>query len=252
MNFTDAHLAWGERICFAFDNFSSVGDIGERAKELAQYGIGYGKIGMEAFDEFGGAAIQAVREAGLKVFLDVKKKDIPQTVENTIKKLVKYDANMINIHADGGIEMMKYAMEGARKGADIYSLAIPKIIGITLLTSIDKKCLNNELRIPGEPKDHAYHLAMQCIEAGLPGIVCAGTDVANIRKTVPEDFYIITPGIRMPTDDVNDQKRITTPSEAINDGSSLLVIGRPMTAATAKERETKIYNILEHLVLHAA
>jgi len=122
--------------------------------------------------------------------------------------------------------MMKAAARGAAAAA-----RRPKILGVTLLTSIDSSMLNNELAVPLSAGDYVSHLAEKAVEAGIDGLVCSAADLEAVKPSVPDGFEIVTPGIRPAGTDANDQKRVAAPDWAVRNGATLLVIGRPITGA---------------------
>ena len=128
--------------------------------------------------------------------------------------------------------MMQAAFEGAREASTMHKRRMPKIIAVTVLTSIDQEVLNTDLRIPGNVEDQVLHLATLTYQAGLDGIVCSAADLPVIKGHLPRDFFYVTPGIKGPqTAAGSDQKRVCTPRNAIRDGASIVVIGRAITAA---------------------
>ena len=216
------------KVCLALD-VSDLKEVERLVEELHEL-VGLYKIGMELYVSEGPKAIRTVKEAGGDVFLDLKFKDIPNTVRGAARSAAKHGVYMFNVHVDGGKKMMESALEGAREGAKIYGTRIPKVVGVTVLTSIDQETLNKELKIPGKVEDRVLHYAKLAEDAGLDGIVCAAADLLYVRPNLREDFMYITPGIKAPSGVVGvDQKRVYTPGKAIRDGASILVIGRAIT-----------------------
>src|SRR3989344_2459726 len=154
-----------------------------------------------------------------------------------------------NVHAFGGLEMMKAAVEGVRKASEEYGKRKPKILGVTILTSIDQKIMNEQLRIPGTVQDQVLHLARLSHEAGLDGIVCSAADLYAVRDKLPENFMYVTPGIQgTKTPAGEDQKRVFSPGNAIKAGSNILVVGRAITSPkTSEERQQAAYEILQDM-----
>ncbi len=188
--------------------------------------VGYVKIGMEFFYANGAAGYAAVAEAGIPVFLDLKLHDIPNTVEQGLRSLMKLAPApaIINVHATGGLDMMK-AARTAVTGAT-------KLIAVTVLTSLS----NDNIWAAGfdparDTAEQALTLARLTQAAGLDGIVCSPHDLAGVRKALPRAFLTVVPGIRPADTAANDQKRIATPSAAVAAGADILVIGRAITAA---------------------
>jgi orotidine-5'-phosphate decarboxylase len=139
---------------------------------------------------------------------------------------------MFNVHASGGREMMQAAREGAQNAREKHGLRMPKIIGVTVLTSISQQILNTEVRVPGSLEEHVLALAKLSQRSGLDGIVCSAADLPRITHELPPNFLYVTPGIKGPnTEAGSDQKRVMTPYNAIKNGASLLVIGRAIYGA---------------------
>ena len=187
----------------------------------------YVKIGMELTYGSGLEIIREVQKMGHKIFLDLKLHDIPNTVKGGMKNLAKLGVDIVNVHAAGGIEMMKAAMQGLEEGAA--GGQRPKCIAITILTSITKDMMNEELGIPGEVQDTAIRYALNAKAAGLDGVVCSVHEAKAIHEACGSDFLTVTPGIRLATDSVNDQKRVATPAYAKEQGCDMIVVGRSIT-----------------------
>jgi orotidine-5'-phosphate decarboxylase len=163
--------------------------------------------------------VEMIQERGIDVWRDWKHKDIPRTVEGFIIADVKEKIAMTTVHADGGIEMMKYAVKGT-EGSDL------KILGITVLTSIDQKTLNEELEILGELIDKVLRYALNAEEAGLDGVVASAKEAQILREKLKPETLIVTPGIKPEwAAKAVDQKRVVTPYKAILNGSDYLVVG---------------------------
>ena len=197
-------------------------------------GIGAGrpfvKIGMELFYAEGPVMIKQLKERGHKVFLDLKLHDIPNTVKKSMQVLGEYGVDMVNVHAAGGIEMMKAAKEGLMLGAARYAEK-PKLIAVTQLTSTDEEALHNELLIEKPMKEVVKQYALNAKEAGLDGVVCSAHEAAEIHSVCGDDFLTVTPGIRFAERTSDDQKRVMSPAQAKDAGSDYIVVGRPITAA---------------------
>lgn len=184
------------------------------------------KVGMELFYSMGPKVIHEAKDRGYKVFLDLKLHDIPNTVGQSIKALTQLPVDMINVHAAGGSEMMKRAAESAN--ASKYS---PLLIAVTQLTSTTTEQMNREQRIPGDIVESVSHFAKLAKDSGCHGVVSSPHEVQAIKLICGSRFLTVTPGIRPADSDVQDQKRITTPSEALKLGTDFMVIGRPITQA---------------------
>ena len=233
-------------MCLALDNLKTFDEIKLRVEELSPL-VGLFKIGKELFTRFGPEVVALVHEYGAEVFLDLKFHDIPNTVKGAAYAATQLGVSIFNVHASGGRFMMQAALEGAREASNTHKRRMPKIIAVTVLTSIDQEVLNADLRIPGSVEDQVLHLATLTQRAGLDGIVCAAADLPAIKGHLPHDFFYVTPGIKGPqTAAGEDQKRVCTPRNAIRDGASILVIGRAITAAP--DRFAAAQDILRDLV----
>ena len=188
------------------------------------------KIGMELFYSCGVKAIELVEKYDKDIFLDLKFHDIPNTVYAASKVAVRFGVFMFNVHASGGIDMMKKAVEGAEEESEKLGMARPKILGVTVLTSLNKTALN-KIGILKTPEEEVLNLAGLAKEAGLDGVVASPEEITAIRKNTGKDFLIVTPGVRPEGSETGDQKRVTTPKEAFQRGADYIVIGRPVTKA---------------------
>ncbi len=159
------------------------------------------------------------------MFLDLKFHDIPNTVAKAVASAARLDVQMLTVHASGGTEMLRAAQAAANEADNS-----PLILAVTVLTSMDETDLA-EIGIEKNPAQQVQHLATLATAAGLKALVCSPMEIAPLRKILPDDIQLITPGIRPANSDTGDQKRIMTPAEAINAGASWLVIGRPICAA---------------------
>ncbi len=190
----------------------------------------YVKIGMELAYACGLDIVREVKEMGHKVFLDLKLHDIPNTVKGGMKNLAALGVDIVNCHCAGGIEMMKAAKQGILEGTP-EGCERAKVIGVTILTSVSKEAMNNELGIDGEVIDTVVQYAKNAKEAGLDGVVCSVHEAAAIHAACGDDFLTVTPGIRLAGNDANDQKRIATPEYARQQGCDMIVVGRSITKA---------------------
>ena len=188
------------------------------------------KVGSQLFCKEGPDAVRALKEKGKKVFLDLKFHDIPNTVANAVANGVSMGADMVNVHASGGSEMMKRSVEAGVKAAP--AGVNPLIIAVTVLTSMDESglraAINSDVATPAE---HVKHLAKLAKSSGMNGVVCSAHEIDIIREVCGEDFLLIVPGIRPAGSAVGDQKRVMTPSEAAGKGADFIVVGRPVLQA---------------------
>lgn len=188
------------------------------------------KVGMELFYQEGPSIIHFLKESGHRIFLDLKLHDIPNTVKSAMKGLAKLECDLVNVHAAGGKEMMQAAIEGLEAGTRLGNKR-PDCIAVTQLTSTSEIQMNIEQLIPGTVLDSVLHYSSLAHEAGLEGVVCSAWEAAEIRSKLGANFYTVTPGIRMSTDNVQDQKRVATPQFAEESGVSAIVVGRSITRA---------------------
>ena len=214
-----------ERLIVALD-FHKFDDVKNLVKELGD-SVNFYKVGMELFYGVGPGIIEWLQAREKKIFLDLKLHDIPNTVAGGICSLMKLGADILNIHAAGGFTMMKTAAEALREEAERRGVEKPKLIAITILTSM------NESEWYGAEKisDQVVKFARLAQKAGLEGVVASPNEAKLIREACGENFLIVTPGIRPAGSDINDQSRISTPAAAIKNGANYIVVGRPIHAA---------------------
>lgn len=215
------------RICIALD-FQTKEEVKEFLDQFGNEKL-YVKVGMELFYGEGIEMIKLIKERGHKIFLDLKLHDIPNTVKSAMKQLAKLDVDMVNVHASGSVAMMKAAIQGLEEGA--INGKRPLCIAVTCLTSLDQEVLDNELLIHEPLADVVLKWAQNAKEAGLDGVVCSPLESQIIHEQLGEKFLTVTPGIRLASDSVNDQKRVTTPAMARELTSSYIVVGRTITRA---------------------
>jgi len=192
--------------------------------------VGYFKVGMQLFYGAGPGIIDLIHQKGSRIFLDLKLLDIPNTVAHAARALTRHKVDILDLHASGGREMMKLAADTVREEAYKLGIVPPLVIGVTVLTSISKEVLNNEVGIAGSPQDTVVRWAKACLESGLDGVVASALEAKAIRENM-DCPVIITPGIRPAGSASGDQKRVLTPGEAISQGATHLVVGRPITKA---------------------
>lgn len=186
------------------------------------------KVGMELYLQEGPTIVTDLKEMGHDVFLDLKLHDIPNTVQSAMRGLAKLGADMVNVHAAGGLRMMESALEGLEAGTESGKQR-PLLIGVTQLTSTSEQQMKNEQKINLTLQESVRHYASLSKQAGLDGVVCSVLEAADIRRVCEEDFLRVTPGIRMTDGSEHDQIRIATPEVAKVEGSSLIVVGRAIT-----------------------
>jgi len=184
------------------------------------------KLGLEFFLANGHDGVLRIAEHRMPIFLDLKLHDIPNTVAKAVEAIAPLSPAILTVHAAGGKAMMAAAKAAAPAGT--------KVVGVTVLTSLDGHDLA-KTGVTGSPADQVERLAELALESGIDGIVCSGEEVAAVRDIWPEGFFVV-PGVRPEGAAVADQKRVVTPFEALSDGASVLVIGRPITAAPNPKR----------------
>lgn len=185
------------------------------------------KIGMELFYAEGPEIVREIKKRGHKIFLDLKLHDIPNTVKKAMRVLSGLDADIVNLHAGGTVNMMKAALEGLTRANGTR----PLLIAVTQLTSTDSESLKNDLLI-NEPMERVVmHYAENAKKAGLDGVVCSPLEAEAVHSLCGKDFLTVTPGIRFPDSEMGDQKRVLSPYDAKKAGSDYIVVGRPVTAA---------------------
>lgn len=182
------------------------------------------KVGMELFYQTGPELIKKIKALGHDIFLDLKLHDIPNTVGKAMEGLAQLDVDMVNVHAAGGSEMMKRAVEGLKK----HNPNI-KLIAVTQLTSTSETQLHHEQNIQTTMEEAVLNYAQLAQRAGLDGVVCSPLEASLLKAECGENFLKVTPGIRPANSRSDDQKRITTPEDAKKRGSTHIVVGRPIT-----------------------
>ena len=219
-----------EKICVALD-VDSLEQASQIAKEIKDY-VGIFKIGSQLYSSEGHEVVKAIKKIKGKIFLDLKYHDIPNTVANAARIITRMGISMFNIHTSGGYEMMVRTVEAVYDESERLKINKPIILGVTVLTSINDLILKNDLKINLSVPDYVLNLAKLAKRAGLDGVVASPKETTLIRKVLGEKFIILTPGIRpLWATASNDQKRVTTPAEAIENGSDYIVIGRPIIKA---------------------
>lgn len=198
-------------------------------KQLATE-VGLFKVGKQLFVNSGPAVIRMIQGMGGEVFLDLKFHDIPNTVAAASVEAARLGVRMCNMHASGGLAMMRTAAEAVERVCREESLRQPWLLGVTVLTSLDQRDLD-ALGVRLSVEEQAVRLARMAQEAGLSGVVCSAHEVNGIRASCSAPFICVTPGIRPANRDAGDQKRVMTPGAAIRAGIDFIVVGRPITEA---------------------
>ncbi len=225
------------------------GDLADalRLVKRLQGVIRYVKIGSILFTAAGPAAIQRLRALGCEVFLDLKFHDIPSTVERSCRAAVRHGVSMLTVHASGGGEMLEAAARGARSEAHRLGVRRPRVVGVTVLTSVGVSSAESVLhkasadarrgRVAGVSA-RVVQLAGESLRAGLDGVVASAHEALVIRRRVGTSCLIVCPGIRPAGSGRADQRRVASPREAVARGADFLVVGRPITEARDPRRVT--------------
>ncbi len=206
------------------------------------------KIGLEALYGYPERIFSYCEARDVRTFVDAKLHDIPRTVAAAVSALVRPTVQMLNVHALGGLEMMRAAVDAAAERAAELELPAPHVFAVTLLTSIAPEDLN-ELGLQGGPGENAIRLAALARDAGCAGVVCSALEVRDLKRFFGDDFLTLTPGIRPAGSAHSDQKRVTTPAEAVAAGSDYIVVGRPIVEASDPVAAAKA--ILEEMSVRA-
>jgi orotidine-5'-phosphate decarboxylase len=193
--------------------------------------VTFWKVGLELFTSTGPTILEILKSRQKRIFLDLKFHDIPNTVAGACRAAASYGVDLLTIHATNGKDALKAAVEAVQIGAEKAGTKPPKLIAITLLTSISTRQLAFELKIPLELPEFALQMALLAQESGLDGAVCSPQEVGQLRESCGNDFLLVCPGVRPTWAEKGDQKRSLSPSQAIKAGADYLVIGRPITAA---------------------
>ena len=228
-----------ERLIVALD-FHTLDDVKNLVDELGD-SVNFYKVGMELFYSVGAGVVEWLKARDKKIFLDLKLHDIPNTVAGGLCSLMNLGADILNVHAAGGFTMMKTAAEKLHAEAEKRGVACPKLIAITVLTSISQAEWCGALKI----SEQVVQFAKSARAAGLDGVVASPQEAKLIRDACGEKFLIVTPGIRPAGVGIDDQQRIATPAAALKNGATHLVIGRPIRAA--KNPREAALKILEEM-----
>lgn len=233
IHLTDLEKKAKEYICLALDVYDEEKII-EYVEELSDL-VGYFKINF-AFDKFGPNLVEKILGYGVKIFLDLKIHDIPNTVAGYADNAVRLGVHIVTVHTAGGKDMMMSIAKAAKNTAKELNVKPPKFIGVTLLTNIDEEIMNSELNIQGSLDKEVARRAKLAADSGLDGIVCSPVELSNIKSGLPANFFYVTPGVRSEGLSKHDHKRVATCSNAIKSGSSLLVVGREILNADDKRQ----------------
>jgi orotidine-5'-phosphate decarboxylase len=214
------------RVIVALD-VPTLDEASDLARRLAPH-VAAVKIGSQLFTAEGPRAVYALRDLGLRVFLDLKFHDIPNTVAGAVASAGNLGVWMLNVHCSGGSAMMAEAAKAASSSA---ARERPLVLGVTVLTSLDDAALQATFGTSRTLREEVQHLARQAQAAGLDGVVASPHEIRAVRQECGPGFLIVTPGVRPADAALNDQRRVTTPGEAIRLGADYVVVGRPILAA---------------------
>ncbi len=185
------------------------------------------KVGVQLFTAAGPAAVELVQKRGARVFLDLKYHDIPAQVAGAVREAARLGVAMLTVHAAGGAEMLRAAAQAAGEGGR----ERPRIVAVTVLTSLGRAALQRELQVPLAVEGHVLHLADLARASGCDGTVASPREARRLRATMGPGWLIVTPGIRPAAADADDQARVATAEAARRAGADYVVVGRPITAA---------------------
>lgn len=218
-----------DRLLVALD-VETLGDADRLLDRLAGVVTGC-KIGSQLFTAAGPVAVEHALKRGVRVFLDLKFHDIPNTVAGAVREATRLGVFMLTVHASGGTAVMRAAAQAAAAAARELGVQRPLCLGVTVLTSLDRAHLQRDLGIASTVEAHVLHLAERAREAGLDGCVASPREIRPLRSLMPRSWVIATPGVRPAGAGADDQARTATPAAAIAAGADYLVVGRPITAA---------------------
>lgn len=198
----------------------------EKVKQIGD-SVGFYKIGLELFTAEGPDVVKAVKDLGKRIFLDLKFHDIPRTVERAVKSGAKLGVDLMTIHSVGGKAMIRAAADAAAE----FGANGPKILAVTVLTSLDQTDLADVGVVGRTPAEQVLAMAEFATANGAHGLVCSPKEVGTLSQRLKPGTLFITPGVRPAGSAVGDQKRVATPADAVRDGATHLVVGRPILAA---------------------
>ncbi len=193
--------------------------------------VTFWKVGLELFVSTGTEILYTLKDRQKRIFLDLKFHDIPNTVAGACRSAARYGVDLLTIHATAGRSALQAAQVAIQEGAEAVGVPPPKLIAITLLTSLSSRDLAFDLKIPLELPEYTMQMALLARDAGCHGAVCSPQEVEQLRQTCGDDFLLVCPGVRPTWASLGDQRRSLTPAQALKAGADYLVIGRPITTA---------------------
>jgi orotidine-5'-phosphate decarboxylase len=232
-----------DRLVLALDvdtEREALGIVDQLKDEVALF-----KVGHQLFTAYGPDIVRRIIDAGGRVFLDLKYHDIPNTVAKAAAEAVKLGVSIFNVHAFGGLDMMRAAAESAKESAEKRGVPVPLVLAVTILTSMDDAVLRKELKINRSLRREVAYLARLAQRAGMHGVVASPREIKMLRRVIRGKFVILTPGVRPVWAGKDDQKRVMTPGEAVAAGSDYIVVGRPVLKA--EDRKTAVEKILQEI-----
>ena len=194
-------------------------------------GIKWVKVGLELFTREGPGVVEILKGLNKNIFLDLKFHDIPNTMSAACYEVSKLGVDMISIHASAGLKALKASKEASLEGAKTVNISPPSVIGVTVLTSFSTEDFQIDLDRQNSIEENVFRLAKLSFEAGLDGCVCSPWETKKLRSIYKNEFELVTPGIRIKKEIKDDQNRVMTPNEALNNGASKLVVGRSILNA---------------------
>lgn len=225
-------MSIAERIIVPLD-VSTEAEVIALIEQLPQ--VSFWKVGLELFVSSGPGILRTLKAKQKRIFLDLKFHDIPNTVAGACRCAARYGVDLLTIHSTAGRDALKAACGAVQEGADQGECLPPKLIAITLLTSLSPRQLAFDLKIPLELPEYALQMALLAQETGLDGAVCSPQEVEQLRQACGDDFLLVCPSVRPSWATAGDQARSLTPGQALLAGADYLVIGRPITAASSPE-----------------
>ena len=227
-----------ERLILALDvdTLKEAEFLGRELKDL----VGMFKVGPRLFTRYGPKIIESIQKKGVGVFYDAKFHDIPSVVAKAVGTAGRMGVKMLTLHTLGGLAMMEAAIEALKGKAED-----TKVVGVTILTSLDSSTLKEELGVGRDLSQEVVHLAHMAKKAALDGVVTSPKELEDLRRTFPQNFLLVVPGIRPKGVASNEQHRFLTPGESIRRGADFIVVGRPILAAEDPLEATK--NILKEI-----
>ena len=233
-----------QRLIFALD-VASIDEVKEYVSLLADE-VGLFKVGKQLFLHGGPQIVRLIHEKGGQVFLDLKFHDIPRTVAKAGVEATRLGVRMFNLHASGSLEMMRLTVREVNKVCRAENLRRPKVLAVTVLTSLSKEDLKRTGVVTGV-ENQVARLARLAKEAGMDGVVASPLEVARIRRECGKNFLLVVPGVRSLGESWDDQKRVLTPEEAMRAGADYLVVGKPIRdAKDPRDAARQIVQEMEH------